>query len=73
MREAIPLGPIIGAIVWLIIIPVLLIVILREYKKRFLGEKKDSISGTEDKFLKEIKESYTKLTEEQKRKVDNIK
>ncbi|MBL7197544.1 MAG: hypothetical protein ISS47_05555 [Candidatus Omnitrophica bacterium] len=73
MQEAIPIGSIISATIWLFIVPIVLIIILRECKKRFKGEKKDSVRELENKLLKEITESYNKLTEEQKRKIDNIK
>ena len=75
MQESLPIGPLITAILWLLIIPVVFIIILRVCKRRFLGEdeKKKTTSDLEDKFLKEIKDSYSKLSEEQRRKIDNIK
>lgn len=72
----IPVGSIISLIIWLGVIVAAVIAsiwFMREYAKDITGTAKKTISNPEDGFLKELKESYGKLTEEQKRKIDSIK
>jgi hypothetical protein len=73
MEDGIPLGLIFSAFFWLFIVPIVAVVALRKYKRHLLGEDtKEPMAKLEDDLLKEIKESYSKLTDEQKKKIDRL-